>query len=165
MDADRFDALTRALTGAGILRRAVLKGLAGSALGALTMPLAPTSAGATHFGCRHVGKPCASSRQCCSSRCRGPKGHETCRAHHVDTCTAAKDSCLTAAPGCGGGHCYCTRTTGGATFCSVGAIECMACSTDATCAAALGVPGSACVIAHDGDCTCASTACVRPCTV
>ena len=166
MDPTRFDALTRALTGPAPSRRRLLTGVAGGALGTVAALLGFADADAHHFGCVHVGKRCKRSGQCCSSRCRGPRGEKTCRAHDVDTCTAAKDACITAAAGCGGGSCFCLRTTGRANFCSEGAIECRTCTTDAQCVRALGVDGAACITADYGECTCntTGTACVRPCT-
>jgi len=53
MDADRFDALTRTLTGEARSRRSVLQGLASSAVAALAAALGFTDAEATHYGCRH----------------------------------------------------------------------------------------------------------------
>ena len=167
MDTDRFDSLTRLFSSAAASRRRLLKNLAGSTLGGLTLALGFTDARANHYGCRHVGRPCRQDGQCCSSRCRGPSGNETCRAHHEGTCTAVKDACLTGTRGCGGGTCYCYRTTGGANFCSSADGPCMACTTDRECELALGVPGSACV-AYDhagcaGVCSGATTACLLPC--
>ena len=118
MDADRFDTLTRSVTGAATSRRRLLTAAAGSALATLAAALGVADAGAFHFGCRHVGKPCTRSGQCCSGRCRGPKGKKTCRAHDVGTCTAEKDICLTGGPRCGGAdECECYVTTGGANVC------------------------------------------------
>ncbi len=166
MDADSFDTLTRSLAISAITRRTALKRLAGGSLGALAAALGVTGAGATHWGCRHVGKPCRRDGQCCSGRCRGPKGNETCRAHHEGSCTAAKDFCVTLTAGCGGGACNCYRTTGGANFCTGGG-PCMACATDRECEIALNVPGSACIDINHANCTpsCGfSTACAVPCT-
>ena len=89
MDADRFDALTRALIGAAPSRRRVITGVAGSSLATLVTALGFAPAGATHFGCKHVGKRCTDASQCCSSVCKRHK----CRAHNVGGCTAAKNLC------------------------------------------------------------------------
>ncbi len=163
MDPTHFDELTRSLTD-GSSRRRLLQGLAGGALAAVAAALGVADAAATHWGCLHVGKPCRRDRQCCSGRCRGPKGNETCRAHHEGTCAAAKDTCITGTfDGCGGGACVCFRTTGGANFCG-GEGPCHACTTDRDCESVTG-PGSACVDVNHGICTgCGSTTrCVPPC--
>ncbi len=166
MDADRFDALTRFLASATTTRRTAFKGLVGGTLGAFAAALGVVDAGATHWGCRHVGKECSRDRQCCSHRCWGPKGNETCRAHHEGSCTAAKDFCVSGRPGCGGGACTCFRTTGGANYCTGGG-PCMACATDRECEVVTGVPGSACIDIDHANCnpSCGfSTACAVPCT-
>jgi len=159
VEAIRFDAITKAWGSRP--RRRLLGGLAGSALGALATALGAAETEATHFICRHVGQRCKSKSECCSSRCK----HGRCRAHHVGRCTAAKDACVTGIAGCGGGSCYCERTTGGASFCSMAGGLCMACTTDAQCAVALNTPGSACIDINHGGCTCApfTTACLPPC--
>lgn len=168
MDADRLDHLARTIA-VPASRRAALKGLAGSALAALAVALGFTEADATHYTCIHVSRPCRRDGQCCSSRCRGPKGNETCRAHHEGSCTAAKNYCLTISALCGGNTCVCYRTTGGANYCAYNVVAtCMTCTTDAQCASALGVPGSACIDYSHGtycsDCNGFATACVPPCT-
>jgi hypothetical protein len=155
MDANRFDTLTRTLTGETRSRRRLLKGLTGGAVGAVAAVLDLTDTRAMHDGCRHVGKSCTRNGQCCSSRCRGPKGAETCWADNVGTYTIEKDVCLTTALGCGAGACVGFRATGGANFCSLPEAKCMTCSTDMECATALKVPGSACVDANHGlSCSC-----------
>jgi hypothetical protein len=161
MDTDRFDALTRSLSAAGSSRRRLLIGVAGSALSALAVTLGFAEAEATHFTCLHVGHRCKDKSQCCSSRCKRGR----CRAHNVGRCTAAKDACLTVAAGCGGGNCYCYRTTGGANFCSSGGGQCMDCTTDAECAEALNTPGAACLDNNHGICNCGGsvTFCALPC--
>jgi hypothetical protein len=169
MDAVGFDALTRALTSSASSRRRLLTRLAGSALGALAMALGVTVADATHFGCYHVGKRCTRSRQCCSSRCRGPRGRKTCRAHHMGTCTAEKAVCAGGGIDTCGADCACYRTTGGANYCGSNGAACVACKTDAECVSVWGIPGSACVdhshdICTDGCAPGIPTGCVRPCT-
>jgi hypothetical protein len=165
MDADRFDAVTRSLVDGGTSRRWVLKWLAGSTLAALAAALGLGNAGATHTGCYHVGKHCTRNGHCCSGRCRGRKGAKTCRAHGVGTCTREKEYCRTFATGCGGGACYCYRTTGDASFCSSGGGACMTCFKDADCVTAFGVAGMACIQwCSDGGCDGFSTACAAPCT-
>jgi hypothetical protein len=166
MDGDRFDDLARGLSAAPS-RRALLKGLAGGALAAALAALGAEGAGAGHFGCRHVGKPCARNGQCCSGRCRGPAGRETCRAHHQGGCLASQDQC-TAGAGlvCGGGPCFCGRTTGGANVCwEPGTGACVACTTDRQCDRVLSAVGTACITNADAaTCGCPTvTACVRPC--
>ncbi len=167
MDADHFDHLTRTLA-APASRRAALKGLTAGVLGVALGLLGIGETDATHYGCRHVGKACRRDRQCCSSRCRGPKGAETCQAHHEGTCTPAKDFCVIGETGCSGGACACFRTTGGANFCAGGGGPCMACSTDRECELAIGVGGAACVELNHADCSggcgVATTACLPPCT-
>ncbi len=165
MDADRFDALTRALTGAEFSRRRLLMGVAGSTLAAVAVALGVAEADAIHYGCRHVGKPCRRNDQCCSSLCRGPQGRKTCRTHNVGTCTVAKDFCRTGTFGCGEDACFCFRTTGGANFCSTGGGSCMACTRDAQCEIALATRGAACVDNSHGNCTSCSegTGCAFPC--
>jgi hypothetical protein len=115
MDANRFDALTRALTGAASSRRRLLIGVGGGGLGALATMFGLGETGASHSGCRHVGVHCNRNGQCCSSRCRNNR----CRAHSVGGCTAEKDICISNDTLCGDNvHCACNRTTGGAFFCS-----------------------------------------------
>ncbi len=167
MDADRFDHLARAL-GAPASRRAALKGLDSSTLAALAAALSVSDAGAMHHNCRHVGKSCSRDRQCCSSRCRGPKGNETCQAHHEGSCTVAKDYCRTLSAGCGGDTCVCYRTTGGANYCAYNIVpKCMACTRDRECELVTG-PGSACIdynhSTYCAECSGFATACVPPCT-
>ena len=160
MDPKHFDALTQSLSSAASSRRRLLTGLAGSAVAALATALGFAEAEATHFTCLHVEKRCKKASQCCSSRCK----HGRCRAHHVGQCTAEKDVCVTGEALCGGGSCICIRTTSGANFCGSGVFQCMACSTDAECATALAMPGSACIDLNHGICGCGGTGCVAPCT-
>ena len=161
MDDDHFDALARSLSAAASSRRLLLRGAAGSVLGALAVTLGFAEAEASHFRCLDVGERCKDQSECCSSRCK----RRRCRAHNVGTCTAAKDTCLTGVQGCGNGRCNCYLTTGGAYFCSTGEGQCMACTTDAECAERLGTPGAACIDVNHGDCSCSSIAtyCAMPC--
>ena len=164
MDGPRFDALTRSLTGEARSRRQVLTGLAGTALATLATALRLSEAGATHFGCLHVGEHCKDKSQCCSNRCKDGR----CRAHNVGRCKAAKNVCVTGKYGCGEGSCYCWRTTGGANFCGGNVSTdrvCMACTTDAECAAALDTPGAACIDLSGGcsECPGSTTLCAKPC--
>src|ERR687897_1669606 len=68
MDANRFDALTRGLTGAAPSRRRLLTGVGGGGLGALATMFGLGETGATHSDCRHVGAHCNRNGQGCSSR-------------------------------------------------------------------------------------------------
>ena len=160
MDADRFDRLARSLA-APASRRAALKGLAAGALGLALGAVGIGEAGATHFGCRHVGKPCARKGQCCSGVCR----NGACRAHHKGPCDGVRDFCTqgSASGVCGGGgFCFCFVTTGRASFCasaSPGIVCSVACERDSECEAVTGA-GSACVVCAD----CPSgTACMARC--
>ena len=167
MDGERFDRIAKAL-GGGATRRGLLRGLA---VGALAW-LGGEGAGATHFDCRHVGKPCKGAGQCCSGVCR----RGTCRAHHASTCKAGgKVSCVD--PGGGSAcelnntpGCRCYQTTGRAPFCggtSPGQTDCLACQRDQDCVEKHGFPaGSACV-PTGATCVCdaTTTLCVKPCGV
>jgi|SRR5918998_4567956 hypothetical protein len=164
MDASRFDALTRSLSGTASSRRQLLRGVASSALGAVATTLGVTKTGAALVTCVPVGKPCRRRGQCCSGRCRGPQGEKTCRAHNVGTCTATQNFCTSATDLCGGGQCGCTRTTGGASFCSKGGTS-VSCTKDAQCVAALDTPGAACVVFAGSDCTPEGNRCALPCPV
>jgi hypothetical protein len=164
MDGSRFDALTRSLTRAARSRRQVLTGVAGSALVTLVSALGFAEVGATHFGCLHVGERCTDKSQCCSNRCKDRR----CRAHNVGRCKAAKNVCVTGKYGCGDGSCYCWRTNGGANYCGGNVSTdrvCMACTTDAECAAALDTPGAACIDLSGGcsECPSSTTLCAKPC--
>jgi len=171
MDADRFDALTRTLTSGERSRRRLLAGLAGSAAAAVAVALGFAEAGALHYDCRHVGKPCTRNSQCCSSRCLGRRDRKKCQAHHAGTCRVEQNYCTNSLARCGGGSCVCYRTTGGANFCaSTREMECDAvCSTDAQCANLLGTPGAACVVRGGINCSteyCYGhiSVCAYPCT-
>lgn len=58
MAGGQLDTLTRSLTGGASSRRRLVMGVAGSALAAVATALGFAEAGATHYGCLHVGKPC-----------------------------------------------------------------------------------------------------------
>ena len=170
MDGRRFDAVAKVM--AATSRRGALRALAGGALAGALGLVAPGHAGAKHFGCRDVGKPCSRGGQCCSGRCKGPKGKETCRAHHRGTCTASQDICdQVDFPGsrCNGSgaadECLCYTTTGGARFCGRPSSEfCLpeeSCRRDRECG-----PDGACVDAGAacGPCDGTGTFCLRePC--
>jgi len=148
MDTDRFDALARSFA-PGATRRAALQLLAGG-LAALVDAAATPGAKATHFGCRHVGTSCTTSDECCSGRCRGPKGRKRCRAHHTRGCTKAMDICRTSSgaspcPDAPGGTCF--ITIGGAPFCGTSdGAGCERCRSDRDCVEKFGYPrGSACL--------------------
>ena len=179
MDPTRFDALTRALTGAAPTRRRLLAGLAGGALGALATALGFTEAGATHYECRHVGKPCTKAGQCCSGLCK----RKTCRAHGAGTCKQQGQELVCTAPDvalarCDNeANCGCVRTTAGSNYCADFRCRsggpggpfcggCAACKRDADCVAQGFPEGSACASATTGRCqgACESgTFCAVPC--
>jgi hypothetical protein len=163
MNAQHFDAITKSW--GSLSRRRLLRGVAGSALGTLAAVIGTAEVRATLVSCVPVGKRCKRSGQCCSGRCRGPKGKKTCRAHNVGTCTATQNFCTSAATAlCGGGQCGCTRTTGGASFCSKGG-SLITCTKDAECVVALDTPGAACVVFAGSDCTPEGNRCALPCPV
>jgi hypothetical protein len=164
MNVSRFDTLTRSLVATASSRRGLLRGVAGIAFGTLAAVPGAAEAGATLVNCVQVGKRCKRSGQCCSGHCRGPKGKKTCRAHDVGTCTATQNFCTSAADLCGGGQCGCTRTTGGASFCSKGGTL-INCAKDAECVAALDTPGAACVVFAGSDCLPEGNRCALPCPV
>ena len=160
MKEQRFDALTRSLT-RGASRRGTIRLLVGGALGGLLTDFGAPHAGAMHFDCRHVGKRCRHGQQCCSGRCRGPKGHKTCRAHDVSVCKSGQDSCSVGSLFCGSDlGCRCFTTTGDAGFCGTNPV-CSGCTRDVDCEGGSG-PGAACVICP----TCGgadATACIPAC--
>lgn len=129
-------------------------GIAGSTLAAV---LGVTDIGATHAGCRHVGKRCHKSKQCCSGICKRKK----CRAHDAGICQADQNSCnstntLFSCGADGVNDCYCFITTGEASFCGASRLTSNWCTRDEECEATDGA-GAACV-------QCGSVgACVVPC--
>jgi hypothetical protein len=161
MDGERFDAWTRSLAVAASSRRRLLTGVVGSAAAVAAAALGVPPAAATHVGCRHVGKACHRSTQCCSSRCQ----HGKCRAHGTLGCTRETVDVVTCfGADCGTG-CGCTNTTGGAAFCanSVGCFT-TPCSTDKECVVKTGMPGAACVECPFCTGGGAGTGCAEPCT-
>ena len=144
MDAERFDALTRVLTGAAFARRRLLAGTAGSTLAALVGVFGATEVGATHLGCNHAGEPCRKGRGCCSGRCNK---HHKCRAHDKGICKAGQDACdQTSLETCGANGasaCFCYVTTGRASFCGT-ATTGSSCTHDTDCVTDKGA-GAACV--------------------
>ena len=72
MDADRFDALAKAMVARGGSRRWDLRVLGGGALGGLLRLAGPEAAAASHF-CRAPGRKCTKGSQCCSGRCNKRK--------------------------------------------------------------------------------------------
>ena len=141
MDQHRLDALTRTITRTPS-RRDLLRGLAALGIGLGTSRL-PAPVGATHFTCRHVGKRCNSTAQCCSNICKRHK----CRAHDTGICKAGQDTCATVPITCGGatpGSCFCVITTGKASFCAQAGIS-GTCSRDEECVATKG-EGAACIV-------------------
>ena len=179
MDADRFDTLTHSLTGAATSRRRLLTA-AGSALATLAAALGVADAGATHYTCRHVGKPCTRKGQCCSGLCRGPQGKKTCRARGAGTCQqqgqalGCTASDVTMARCNNDAGCVCMRTTADSNYCAKNVCldgdpicgRCAVCKRDADCVAQGFPAGSACIPHTDGRCAglCESgTACLLPC--
>ena len=144
-----FEALTRSVT-RDQSRRGTLRLLAAGALGGLRTSLGVPRAEAAHFGCRHVGKHCHGSTQCCSGIC---KRHQ-CRAHDKGICTASQDTCAAEPFPCGA-TCYCYITTGKAPFCGGNSTD-VDCTLDEECENTWGA-GAACIACAD------STACVAAC--
>lgn len=177
MNQNRFDALTRSLSGFSS-RRHVLRSLAGAGLG-LGVARLPDAAEAKKkrkpkqpkpnaFGCLNVGDACKNARQCCSSLCQGKKGKKRCRAHDTGTCSTGGQpgtcggtdvACLTSLDKEG----VCATTTGNAGYC-VAAQFCFTCTTDGECQAAEGGvlgPRAACI--RCANCTdFGGTACAIP---
>lgn len=157
MDANRFDAIVRALSAVFSRRGAI-------ATGAATLA-AVTGAGAAKkrkkpqlnaFGCVDVGGLCfGKGGLCCSGICagkkpkKGKKDKRRCAAHDASTCLAGDDACnvaivaCTTANGNPGGECL--RTTGAASYCTAAEISCRQCTRDDDCVAACGA-GAACVL-------------------
>jgi hypothetical protein len=194
MDQNRFDAVTRSLSGFPS-RRDLLRGLAGAGLG-LGIARLPDLVDAKKkrkkrkkkakkpqpnaYGCLEIGDACGSEADCCSGICEGTK-KKTSRAHGTGTCP--QDSvgiCLATADEtpvlkCGNSDvCFCYTTTAGSNFCGhlgprIGdQAACADCQTDADCAA-LGFPaGSACAPVGAGYCSAQCStgmACMPPCGV
>jgi hypothetical protein len=157
MDANRFDRVTRLLSGA-TARRRLLAGLALSPLAGLVARLADDAeARKKHtkrgkqphlnaFGCLDVGQPCAGvDGTCCSGVCQGKKpkkgkrDRSRCVAHDASTCLAGRqsdscggsvdDECITSTGAANG---VCNTTTGNAGYCYA-STACFACATDAEC--------------------------------
>ena len=180
MDADRFDALTRSLTGTASSRRRLLTRIARSALGGAAATLGLSVAEATHYDCRHVGITCTRTRQCCSGICRGPQGKKTCRAHGAGTCKQRGQELACTTPDvrlsvCNNDPgCVCYSTTAGSNYCAKNVCptgdpvcgKCAVCKRDADCVRKGFPAGSACVPHSSGRCAglCESgTACMVPC--
>jgi hypothetical protein len=92
MDANQFDALSRALAIGS--RRSVSRLLAGGALGLLSWK----PVGAMHTGCRHHGKPCERHTQCCSGKCSRRRHRCTCpldttKCGEIACCRTADETC------------------------------------------------------------------------
>ena len=166
MDATRFDTMTK--TWALAPRRRVLGGLVGASLATGLRLTGVREAEANRFGCRDVGAPCRRGGNCCSGRCRGPKGSKTCSAHHAGICLTSQDTCAQGGNGnlcgttgatTGATICFCYITTGGASFCS-GVSACTNCTEDRQCEDSHG-KGAACVVCKD--CAVGNTACAKRC--
>jgi hypothetical protein len=161
----QFDSLTRLLNGA-LLRRHLLRGLAGLGLGLAAMHrvgIAEARQKRTRkvkpnaFGCLNVGDPCKRDTQCCSGICKGKKGKRRCKAHDTGGCAAGAqtvgcgtDVACTASSGKPG---QCVTTTGNAGYCAAnigggGSGYGQGCKTDFDCqvvAGGLFGPTAACV--------------------
>jgi hypothetical protein len=170
LDADRFDALTRSLSALASSRRRLLTGVAGSAVGMVAAALGVPQVEAGHFGCHHVGRGCRRDDECCSSRCKGPKGQKTCRAHGVKGCVRGPvdpNTCESqSGTTCGSGTvaCGCSNTTGGSAFCTSGP-SCFGpsvtpCTHDKECEERTGKLGAACVECFN---CLGGTGCADPC--
>ena len=116
MDADRFDALTRAF--AIITRRRALELLGSGVAGLLEFE----RVGATHTGCRHHGERCKLDTQCCSGkcsrkrRCKCPRGTTKCG--ETKCCSNDTEQC------CGGTCASATLVPEGGTCASGNDSEC-----------------------------------------
>ena len=108
MDGNRFDDLTRALRAGSGSRRAVLKGLAGTALAALFGRVAAEDAAAAV--CKQGGGRCRRDGECCSGNCRRRKGRCT-------TCGRTDVCADVSACGPSGSGCECFFTTEGTKRC------------------------------------------------
>ncbi len=163
MDGSRFDELTRTLA-TPTSRRRTLRLLSGGTLALLAAALGAGDARATHHGCRHVGRPCTRDGECCSSRCRGSTGKQTCRSHNTRGCAVGPPDQFCFVAQCGSDlSCGCTNTTGRSGYCSDGSVSCYdpPCTTDRQCERLTGIVGAACI-----ECaTCAGgTGCSTPCS-
>jgi hypothetical protein len=143
VDQNRFDALTRRLSGKPS-RRHLLRGLAaaGLGLGAARLPdvaarkhkgkkrrkkRQPEMPTPNEFGCVDVGKACnGDSSLCCSGMCEGtaPKKGKAdtsrCVAHDAGICSPGSNVCTNeGVVSCNPSNdaCYCLQTTGSAPFC------------------------------------------------
>ena len=141
MDANRFDALTRRLSASGSRRtalRAVAAGVVAAALGLR----GPEEAGAKACSRNRARCGRAGDAPCCSGRCVRKRGKRLCRpAPGQGICTIEFDRCragsdpaqLKDCGAAGGGDCHCTVTIAGYSRCSSGSLECVHCTSDATC--------------------------------
>jgi hypothetical protein len=171
MNQNRFDALTRSLTGIPS-RRHLLHGLASVGFG-LGLEMASLSriaeakkkrkrkkkgkkAKPNAFGCLNIGQPCnGASGACCSGICEGSKpkkgkpDRSRCVAHNELGCDADDSTCSETVP-CGvDGICY--QTTGRAGFCANGGLcDCAPCTKYTDCEGQFG-PGAACIVCT-GEC-------------
>ena len=177
MDAARFDASTRSLTGR-IPRRRVFSGLTAALGFSLTVSSERADAKRrkklkrSEFGCVNVGGKCrGKDRNCCSGVCtgkkpkRGDKDKSRCVAHDAQGCEAGQIenfcggtnvSCTTSSGDTGGN---CDTTTGNAGYCS-GQGTCEVdppCKKDADCVPIFGA-GAACVLCDNSLCP-AGTGC------
>jgi hypothetical protein len=102
MDANRFDALSRALTTAGT-RRTTLRALLGTLLGS-ALPLDSSEAAAetrlvatdeVTAACGPAKKRCKHSRQCCTGKClkSGPGQRGKCSCNASNPCPQPSDPC------------------------------------------------------------------------
>jgi hypothetical protein len=113
MEADRFDALTKRLAAGGASRRAVLKRLAGGALGGWLGRRGPGAGAAPP--CFGAGHPCTRHQQCCSGACAapGPGAAPRCVAPTTTTTTTAPPTTTTTTtpPPCVGANQNCATAS------------------------------------------------------
>jgi hypothetical protein len=158
MDADRFDAVARALGAVSSRRRALI-----AALGGL-VPFGTRPADAKNgrtkkpklnaFGCLNVGQKCrGKDSTCCSGICqgkkpkKGKKDRSTCVAHNTGGCTLDRDLCFNPQLAPCSKTAFCLTTTGNAPFCAENIADfCRPCGKDKDCEALGFGPGAACVI-------------------
>lgn len=165
MDAARFDALSRVLSGSAS-RRGFL-GRVLTVLGLGTPPLAVGAAQRKHrkqklqrnqFGCVNVGGKCrGKDGNCCSGICNGkkPKKGERdkskCAGHDASTCLAGQDTCAGTffpCPNSNSPFARCVITTGNAPYCA-GDVTCRTCARDTDCPPEEFESGAACIVCSD----------------
>jgi hypothetical protein len=190
MDPERFDSLTRSLSGTSRRRLlAATGGIIGLVVPAPSMVAKKNKGGSkkptpNQFGCLNVGQRCfGKDSKCCSGICGGKKpktgqqDRRKCAAHNTNGCSVARNACASDAIAkslCNppDPQAFCFATTGNAGFCGTAIgfqpeTHCLACTRDPDCEAAGFAPGSACILFVGGECLdqCAATggrACFPP---